>query len=88
MDTLYTELKDYIYRYCEGLMTEDEVVAKKTVLYHFPSMESESMLKERIVNRLWKEHQLELPLNYCPACHKIARTPKARQCRFCFHHWH
>jgi len=26
--------------------------------------------------------------NYCPRCKGLARTPKARQCRFCGHDWH
>ncbi len=26
--------------------------------------------------------------NSCPKCGKLARTPKARQCRFCGHDWH
>lgn len=88
MDPLYDELKDYIYRYCERFMTADEVDAKRIALYHFPSMESEPVLKERIVKRLWEQHQHELPLNLCPVCNRIARTPKARQCQFCFYNWH
>jgi hypothetical protein len=45
-------------------------------------------LKERIVNRIWNEHRLELNLNLCPVCRKVARTPHSRQCQFCFHDWH
>jgi len=45
-------------------------------------------LKERIVNRIWSDHLVELELNLCPVCKKVARTPHARQCRFCFHDWH
>jgi hypothetical protein len=26
--------------------------------------------------------------NLCPVCEKLARTPKAKQCRFCRHDWH
>jgi hypothetical protein len=26
--------------------------------------------------------------NCCSRCGRLARTPKARQCRFCFHDWH
>ncbi|SEW52798.1 hypothetical protein [Chitinophaga arvensicola] len=113
MDTLYPELKTYIYQYCLEFMTEDEIMAKRTVLYNF-YMPSESTLskmkekgwisdhprihamitdgaealKDRIVNRIWDEHRDELCLNLCPVCNKIARTPAARQCRFCFHDWH
>ena len=27
-------------------------------------------------------------LNNCPKCNRLARTPKARQCRHCGHDWH
>lgn len=27
-------------------------------------------------------------LNKCPNCSKLARTPFAKQCRFCAHNWH
>ncbi len=26
--------------------------------------------------------------NRCPKCGSLARTPKAKQCRACFHSWH
>lgn len=45
-------------------------------------------LKKRIVERIWDQHKHELALNLCPLCGKITRSPKARQCRFCFHNWH
>lgn len=44
--------------------------------------------KEKVVVRIWKEHKDELELNLCPRCNKIARTPWASQCRFCFFDWH
>ena len=27
-------------------------------------------------------------VNRCPSCGKVARTPKARQCQWCFFDWH
>jgi len=27
-------------------------------------------------------------LNFCPYCGKLARTPAAKQCRYCGHDWH
>jgi len=45
-------------------------------------------LKRRVVERIWREHKHVLPLNLCPKCNLIARTPQARQCRFCKHDWH
>lgn len=38
--------------------------------------------------RVFHEHKEELNLNYCPQCGGIARTPLARQCRFCGYDWH
>jgi len=45
-------------------------------------------LKVAAVTRIWHDRRDELKLNLCPACGKIARTPLAKQCRFCFHDWH
>lgn len=113
MDTLYPELIDYIYEYCEAFMSEHEQLAKKTFIYT-NSVDSASMrsimlrkkwisddpqvlrlmeggeeaMKKKIVSRIWHEHEHVLNLNLCPACKKIARTPLARQCRYCAHDWH
>ena len=38
--------------------------------------------------RILKDHQGEIFLNCCPRCNALARTPRARQCRFCGHDWH
>jgi hypothetical protein len=38
--------------------------------------------------RIYGEHKAELKLNLCPNCQRIARTPQAKQCRFCRHDWH
>lgn len=42
----------------------------------------------RVATRIFNDHKDKLDLNLCPQCGKIARTPKARQCRFCGHTWH
>lgn len=44
--------------------------------------------KEKVATRIFNEHRDELELNLCPKCFKIARTPLAKQCRFCHHDWH
>lgn len=44
--------------------------------------------KQRVVERIFRDHYDELELNLCPKCVKIARTPYAKQCRFCFYSWH
>ena len=38
--------------------------------------------------RIYIEHGKELVLNLCTKCGKIARTPEAKQCRFCGNDWH
>lgn len=44
--------------------------------------------KNRAGQRIYKEHKDELDLNLCPECGKIARTPKAQQCRYCSYNWY
>lgn len=38
--------------------------------------------------RILADHQKELFLNCCPRCQELARTPTAKQCRFCGFDWH
>jgi hypothetical protein len=40
------------------------------------------------VRRIMDEHQSEIVFNHCPRCNALARTPRARQCRFCGLDWH
>jgi len=42
----------------------------------------------RTGQRILSENRDAIFLNYCPQCKGLARTPKARQCRFCGHDWH
>jgi hypothetical protein len=44
-------------------------------------------LIRRIADRIGHEHSREL-FNHCPKCGKLARTPLARQCRYCNYDWH
>jgi len=45
-------------------------------------------LFERVRERILREHALEVVVNRCPACSRIVRSPKARQCLWCKHTWH
>jgi len=45
-------------------------------------------LKEQVAQNVWAENGGDTLLNLCPVCNKIARTPKAKQCRYCKHDWH
>jgi len=38
--------------------------------------------------RILKENPEKVFLNLCPVCKKLARTPYAKQCRYCGHDWH
>jgi hypothetical protein len=42
----------------------------------------------KTAQRIFQQHSEELRFNCCPRCGGVARTPKARQCRFCHHDWH
>ena len=41
-----------------------------------------------IRNRILRDNADKVFLNYCPHCGKLARTPRAKQCRHCFFSWH
>lgn len=67
--------------------------AKKRFLTDDP--EALELLKDGYPNfimktaeRIYRDHKHELQFNLCPKCNKIARTPQAKQCRFCRHDWH
>jgi hypothetical protein len=47
----------------------------------------EEKLKQFIVQRIAGEQGNKI-LNYCPKCNRLARTPLAKQCRYCGHDWH
>jgi len=38
--------------------------------------------------RILRDNRDRIVMNYCPRCGGLARTPKARQCRFCGKDWH
>ncbi len=44
--------------------------------------------KLNLTNRIYEEHPNDIHLNLCPRCGEIARTPQAKQCRWCGHDWH
>src|SRR5690606_23689949 len=43
--------------------------------------------KTNLSIRIWNTYGESLEINRCPKCNGVARTPKARQCRFCFAEW-
>jgi hypothetical protein len=48
--------------------------------------EGEEAFRIAVRDRLLREHP-EI-VTRCPKCHRVVRTPHARQCRWCFHDWH
>jgi hypothetical protein len=47
----------------------------------------EERLKLKIAKRLLKDSGDEI-INNCPKCGLLARTPRAKQCRYCGYDWH
>ena len=43
---------------------------------------------QRTAERIMAAHKDEIYVNRCPRCGEVAKTPKARQCRFCKNDWH
>jgi hypothetical protein len=41
-----------------------------------------------VAKRIMEETPEKVFLNNCPKCNKLARTPYARQCRYCGNNWH
>ena len=72
-------------------------VEKMAVAYERDSTEDPEVLKllengiqdfhKKSAERVLNEHFQELTLNTCPNCGGIARTPTAKQCRYCEHDW-
>lgn len=53
--------------------------------------EQEALEAHQYHAELFREQGDAIPpsfINRCPKCSKIARTPKAKQCPWCFHDWH
>ena len=76
---------------------QDEVKAGSTHLRRWLSDDPEVLLLARdgydafvlrTGQRILRDDRNRIVLNYCPRCKGLARTPKARQCRFCGHDWH
>lgn len=63
-----------------GFLSENESVLKLTEGGYENFI---SITAERIIN----ESNENIFFNNCPNCYKLARTPQARQCRFCSHKW-
>lgn len=87
-------LKYHMYTY----KTEDNSKLRKAMVdrgWINERSDAEEFLKDgyeefelNVARRIMKEMPEEIFLNNCPKCNKLARTPYARQCRYCGHSWH
>jgi rubrerythrin len=41
-----------------------------------------------VCQRVLTESGEQVSINRCPICHRVVRTPQARQCFWCGHDWH
>lgn len=44
--------------------------------------------KKIVADRIFKEQRDKIHINNCPNCGRLARTPLAKQCRYCGNNWH
>ena len=76
---------DYLLIYFLHLLP----VKEKDILRNPYLTDFEKELEREIVaTKLLIKYNDKVVLNKYPKCRKIARTPKAKQCRFCRHDWH
>lgn len=50
--------------------------------------DGEEAFRQRVANRVLHEQSDQIYFNYCKSCGRLARTPLARQCRYCGLNWH
>lgn len=50
--------------------------------------DGEDIFLMNVAKRIMQEQPDKIFLNYCPECNNLARTPNAKQCRFCGLDWH
>jgi hypothetical protein len=44
--------------------------------------------KRIAADKILKQHKDKVFINSCQRCERLARTPLAKQCRYCGHDWH
>ena len=79
------ELVSYLFNYYSYL-TPLEIKGK--IKYPYLNDLEKEIEKENIAQYLMEHHSSEIYINNCPKCGKLARTPRAKQCRHCGHDWH
>ncbi len=76
------EMARYIMRYFAHLMTDDERLALQHGYY-----DDIEQFELTVAGRIIADTPEKVSFNNCPSCNKLARTPNARQCRYCGYSW-
>jgi ribosomal protein L40E len=97
---LLTEAEKKARKHLIGLdkMESHESAARKNLSSKMWLYDDENVLKlletgkeefyKKTVERVLRENPNKDFLNLCPKCGTLTRTPKAKQCRKCYHSWH
>lgn len=76
---------EYLIRYYLHLLSADE---KSNLKYPYLNDYEKQLEKEKLATLISDNFSDKILWNNCPNCNKLARTPKAKQCRFCEYDWH
>lgn len=78
------ELVEYLINYFLYLIPLEE---KCNLKYPYLTEKEREEKKIRIATLLLKNYSHNIFFNNCTNCGKLARTPNAKQCRFCGYDW-
>ena len=96
---LFTDKEKAAYKHYHTLLKHEdsEPLVRNAILKHWGTNDKETLkfldsgyesFKSIVAERIFKERLNELVINNCPNCNRLARTPNAKQCRFCGFDWH
>lgn len=80
-----SELIKYLFNHYSHLAPL-KVVGK--IKYPYLNEIEKELEIENIAQYLIDNYSDKILINNCPVCKKLARTPKAKQCRHCGYNWH
>jgi hypothetical protein len=85
----------YVIRYYAHLMTPQERKAQSHLYATMKTTQGRSDVAAQAEAQTMRDSPWQSPdedvlrlASDCPRCGRLAKTPKARQCRFCYHDWH
>jgi len=76
---------DYIISYFLYLLPRE---VKDNTEYPFLNDDESEVERKRLAKIIFEKYFDKVFWNLCPKCNGLARTPKAKQCRHCYHDWH